>query len=401
MKERTKFCLEWEKRWRAQEGFVNVSELARVFGIARQTGHVWIKRYRDANFDVGALTDRSRRPKTSPTAVPVEVEESVVNLRKKHRRWGPRKLRAWLVDRYPKWKWPSASTIGAILKRRGLTVSHRPRARRRAPVAAQPFAPATGANSVWCIDFKGQFKTGDRETCYPLTVIDAFSRLCIRCEIGDPDFAHAQRVLDSAFVEFGLPYAIRSDNGPPFSTSAPAGLSQLAAWLLRLGLRLERIQPGKPQQNGRQERFHRTLKAETASPPAANHAAQQRAFDLFRREYNEERPHESVGMKPPASAYAPSSRRYPRRLLQHQGFHVERVERDGSIRWGKRGRVFISAALNGEYVNLSPNDNTTWSVHFGKIELGTFDDLHRERGLVAVPRPRTSHCLTYDEGLLR
>jgi transposase InsO family protein len=390
MTERTKFVLEWYRRWLEQEGRVNVAELCRIFGISTPCAYRWINRFRDGGYKVEALKERSRRPRHSPTAISEHMQDVLVAARKRHPTWGPRKLRAWLVDRYPQTQFPAASTIGDILSRRGLTVP-RKRRRRRVPPHTQPFAEATAPNSVWCIDFKGQFRTGDGEVCYPLTITDAFSRFVLRCEVvDDPNGPAVQAVLDSAFREFGLPAAIRSDNGPPFASRAAGGLTALSVWLLRLGIRVERIEPGKPQQNGRHERMHLTLKRDTASPPASSRRAQQRRFDRWRHEFNHERPHEALGNKPPASFYAPSARRYPRPLVQfHIGFGSRelRVERDGTIRID-RERVFISTALHGQSVELEPLDAARWRVLFGPVVLGTLDADDPGRGLSLAPRRR-------------
>jgi putative transposase len=396
MNERIKFCLEWQRRWdEAEGGRVDVAELCRVFGVSRQRGYVWLRRFRESGFDARALEDRSRRPHTSPTAIPEPMQDMVVWARKRHPRWGPRKLRAWLVRLYPAREFPSASAMASILKRRGLTAVRR-RGRRRSPAPAEPFGPATAPNSVWCIDFKGKFKTGDGEWCTPFTITDAYSRFCIRCElVEEPDALAVEHILDSAFRELGLPAAIRSDNGPPFAAQGPAGLTSLAVWLLRLGLRLERITPGRPQENGRHERFHRTLADAVASPARANARAQQRALDLFRREYNEERPHEALGQIPPAELYAASSRRYPCGLLPPTGSsfgHIERVDPHGAIRWHRK-RIFISTALCGAYVQLEPDAGTRWAVLFGSILLGHIDGAKPEAGLLATPRRRKSHVL--------
>lgn len=227
--------LEWEKRWKeARGGRVDVAELCRTFGVSRQTGYVWLRRFQDAGHDVRALEDRSRRPHTSPTAVPVEMRDFIVQMRKQRPRWGPRALRAWLVDRHPGRQFPSASTFALILERNGLTTPRRRRRRRRVPQLAAPLGVAAAPNAIWCIDFKGDFCTADGIRCYPLTVVDAFSRYCVRCEaLVEPTGRWVEHVLDSAFREFGLPAAIRSDNGPPFAASGPAGLSAVAVWLLR------------------------------------------------------------------------------------------------------------------------------------------------------------------------
>jgi len=393
MQERVKFALEWERRWdEARGGRVDMAELCRIFGVSRQTGYVWLRRYRQANHDVRALENRSCRPRTSPNAVREDVQDFLVAARKHHPRWGARKLRAWLLDRYSNVPVPSASAIAAILKRRGLIA---PRRRRRARgeviSVTAPFGDCSRSSAVWCVDFKGWFRTGDGAKCHPLTLVDAHSRYLLRCEIvEDPNGRRVQEVFDSAFQEFGLPRAIRSDNGPPFAARGPAGLSRLAVWLLRLEIELQRIQPGKPQQNGRQERLHLTLKLDV--PIARSLRAQQRAFDSFRAEYNHERPHEALGMKPPAHIYRRSHRRYPRALLLPDPplwAHAQRTDGDGFIRW-KRRRIFISSALSGEMVGLVPIDGPRWQVYFGSILLGTVDESHPERGLLPDRSPRAA-----------
>jgi len=390
MNERSKFVLEWEKRCAAGQGRVDVAELCRISGVSRPTGYKWISRYVDAGRDLQAMADRPRRPHTSPTAVSEELEDLVVLARKQHPRWGPRKLRAWLEGGQPQHSWPAASTIGDILKRRGLTTPRR-RRRRRTPPVTQPLAEATAPNAVWCIDFKGQFRTGDGQLCYPLTLSDAYSRYLLRCELVEaPTVEAVEYVLDSAFREFGRPVAIRSDNGSPFASKGAGGLTRLSVRLIRLDIRLDRSRPGKPQDNGRHERIHLTLKQETASPPQATWRAQQRAFDLFRREYNEERPHEALGQKPPASVYVPSTRRYPCALLPIEPTlfgHVCPVDRQGCIRWHRR-KVFITSALWGERVEVAHLDDSRWEVHFGPVYLGHLDDDHPDRGLILPRRPR-------------
>ncbi len=256
MKERVKFVLEWEKRWNEGEGRLNFAQLCREFGISRQVGYDCVERYRAANSDVRSLQERSRRPLSTPTKVADEVEDFIVAARKLHPTWGPKKLRAWLMHEAPRVPLPAPSTIGEILHRRGMT---RPLQRRERAMKAttQPFGNVTGPNATWCVDFKGNFRTSDGITCYPLTLIDAHSRLLLRCEgLLEPDGRQVQRVFDSAFSEFGLPSAIRSDNGPPFASVGAGGLTKLSVWWIRLGIRLERIASGKPQQNGRQERVN-------------------------------------------------------------------------------------------------------------------------------------------------
>lgn len=317
MKERTKFVLEWERRWNEAEGGpVNMAELCRMFGISRQTGYKWVTRYRESGHDLRAVAERSRRPKQSPNSLPVELQDLIVAARKHWLRWGPRKLHRPLVEANPGKPIPSASVIAKVLKQRGLTSPRRRRRTRPVVGIATPFLGCDAPNAVWCMDFKGWFLTADGRRCYPLTLLDAYSRYLLRCEaLVDPDGKHVQPILDSAFQEFGLPVAIRSDGGPPFASSGPALLTALSVWLLKLGLRVEIIAPSKPQQNGRLERLHRTLKAETASPPDDDDRAQQRRFDYWRHEYNVARPHEALGQRRPASVYVASRRSYPRPLI--------------------------------------------------------------------------------------
>jgi transposase InsO family protein len=380
MKERVKFVLEWEKRWNDGEGRLNFAELCREFGISRQVGYDWIARYREAKYDVKAITERSRRPHRSPAKVSEDVEELLVGARKTWPTWGPKKLRAWLSERHPKLaELPAQSTIGEVLRRRGLTVTRRLKRVRATQAATQPFAEVTGPNATWCVDFKGHFRTQDGSVCYPLTIIDAHSRFLIRCEgVEDPNGREVQRIFDTAFSEFGLPAAIRSDNGPPFASVGAGGLTDLSVWWLRLGIRVERIEPGKPQQNGRQERFHRTLKAETANPPRANMRAQQRAFDLFRKIYNEERPHEALGQKPPATCFALSPRRYPCPLVrfatESPWEHIERIDKQGFIRWHNK-RLFVSRALAHEDVAIEyEGASEAWLMIFGPLCIGVLTE---------------------------
>jgi len=399
VKERTKFILEWEKRWNREQGQVNVAELCREFGITRQAGYGWIRRDQDAGHDLQAMAARSRRPNSSPTAIADDIQDAVVGLRKLHPRWGPRKLRAWLVDRYPDVPMPSVSAMSAILKRRGM-IRPRPRRRRHPVPVTQPFAACDHPNAVWCVDFKGWFRTEDGEKCYPLTLIDAYSRYLLRCEVLDePNGREVERIFDSAFREFGLPEAIRSDNGPPFASTGAGGLSKLSVWWLKLGIRIERITPGKPQQNGRQERFHRTLKLEV--PPQPSLRAQQRACDLFRREYNEERPHEALKNAKPASVYQVSHRKYPRPLVRPDAtapyyFHCP-VDKDGFIRWSrdKRRRIHISTALAYETISLQPCEKEgRWQLYYGPILLGSIDEARLDRGLIRPPRPKRRRPVT-------
>ena len=384
MNERVRLVLEWERRWNlAEGGQVDVAELCRRFGVSRQTGYVWIKRYCEASHDIRAMDEVSRRPHSSPTAIEEEMQDLVVAARKVHPRWGPRKLRAWLQHRYPGSGFPSASCMSAILKRHGLS-KPRKRVRRRATPSTQPFGDCAGPNDTWCIDFKGKFRTQDGRWCHVLTLLDAWSRYLLRCEaLLDPDGAAVERILDSAFQEFGLPAAIRSDNGPPFASTGAAGLTRLSVWWLQLGIRLERIEPGEPQQNGRLERAHSTLE-EIVATPAADVIAEQRELGPWRRQYNEDRPHEALGQRPPAHLYEPSPRRYPRKLIRPEPYgwnEVCRIGTDGCIRWRKR-KLHVTNALIGEDVELERVGETKWLVRYGPLTLGTFDIEQLNKGMI-------------------
>jgi transposase InsO family protein len=340
-------------------------------GISRKTGYKWVERYEHGG--VAALVDRSRAPRSHPHAVPAAVVEAIVALRRRHPRWGPRKLLAILRRREPSRLWPVPSTVGDILRQRGL-VRRRRRRRYSAPYAER-LREYVGPNAVWCADFKGHFAVGEAR-CHPLTIMDGFSRYLLRCQaLPRPLFARSRPVFEAAFREFGMPQTIRTDNGAPFSTLAAGGLSRLAVWWIRLGIRPERILPGRPDQNGRHERMHSTLKAETARPPRASFRAQQRAFETFRREYNDERPHEALAYDTPASRYEPSRRLYPRQLPEPEypaHFRVERAYPNGVISF-RETQWYLTNCLAGELVGLEEVDDDRWKVYFGPIELGVLD----------------------------
>jgi putative transposase len=369
----------------ASEDDAVMSELCAEFGISRQTGYKVLARYRDEG--VEGLKERSRAPLSHGRAREEAVVEAVLALRERHPTWGPKKLRKKLGERLPGVEPPARSTIGDWLRKEGLTSPRRPR--RRCPPFTSPFLAADGPNAVWCADFKGWFLTGDRRRCDPLTISDAMSRYLLRCQALDrPDGAHARPVFEAAFCEFGLPLAIRSDNGPPFASIGAGGLSRLSVWWIKLGVKPERIEPGKPQQNGRHERMHRTLKAETADPPAASLAEQQRRFDAFRVIYNDERPHEALDFETPSALYRASPRAYPCALREPAyppGVAVRRVRSNGEIKWGG-DLVFVSEALIGEPVAIEETEEGEWLVRFADVELGCIDKTGRLRRR-KLPRP--------------
>ena len=283
--ERMRFVMAVERR---EESF---AALCRRFNVSRKTGYKWLDRYEEQG--VAGLEDLPRAPHEHPQAIPAETAERCLEVRRKHPTWGPVKVRAYLDRLSPAITWPAGSTIGALFNSEGLTV--RRKFRRRSPPSSVPFAHCGGPNDVWCIDFKGWFLTGDGTHCEPLTLSDAHSRYLLRCQaMGRTDTAHAWPVLDAAFREFGLPKALRSDNGPPFASRGAGGLSQLSVKVIKAGVLPERIAPGKPQQNGRLERFHLTLLKDTADPPARSLRQQIERFHAFQRVYNPASQHPSV-----------------------------------------------------------------------------------------------------------
>jgi putative transposase len=355
-----------------EEGNSTMAALCREFGISRKTGYQLLARYA-AEGDVG-LQDRSHAAHHHPHAVSEMAEEQIVALRARHPTWGARKLRARLKMDDPVVRWPAASTIGEILHRHGLVV---PRRRRiRTPADTSPFADCTGPNDSWCIDYKGWFRTNDGRRCDPLTISDAHSRYLLRCQaVRHVDTRCARPLLEATFREYGLPLAIRSDNGPPFASRGVGGLSRLSVWWIKLGIKPERITPGQPSQNGRHERMHGTLKRDACQPPASTRREQQRRFDAFRRIYNEERPHEALGDVTPSMIYRPSPRPYPARpseLGYPDHWQIRMVHRHGEIRW-RGNHIFVGEVLAGEPIALQETDNGSWLVHFGPVLLGSIN----------------------------
>lgn len=351
-----------------------MTELCRAFGISRKTGYKWAERYGREGPD--GLKDRSRAPKSCPHRTESRCEQALLEARRKHPLWGPRKLLIVLRRRHPQWPWPAPSTAGEILKRHGLVQPRR--RRRRHPPPPKPVIEARQPNDLWTADFKGEFRMDDRRLCYPLTVADRVSRYLLGCE-GKSSVARAgvQPVFERLFAEYGLPAKILTDGGSPFAcASSPRRLSRLSVWWVQLGIEPVLIEPGHPEQNGCHERMHRTLKAATASPPASGMQSQQRVFDRFRKEYNEQRPHESLQMRPPAELYTPSSRTYPQATpdVTYPGhYEVRRVRSKGEIKW--RGRwLFVSKTLGRQSVGLEETDDGLWSLYFGPLLLGRYDE---------------------------
>jgi len=383
MEERLRFVTAFDEQHDA-----TVAELCRAFGVSRRTGYKWLERRRLEGLE--GLKDRSRAPIRRPQTIPPGMVDLLLEIRRRYPKWGPRKLLEILRGQHPGVRFPAPSSYGELLKRHGMVKSRR--VRERMVPFSQPFHECTGPNCVWCVDFKGHFALGNRARCHPLTITDAFSRMILHCQ-GFPNERgpEVQRAFERTFREYGLPEAIRSDNGPPFaSMKSMGGLTRLSIWWIKLGIRPERIAPGRPDQNGRHERMHRTLKEETTQPPKEDMAAQQLRFDLFRREFNEVRPHEALGQKPPASVHRPSPRPYPLRLPEityPPGYLERRVEKSGMVAWGSRRSVYFSAGqlLAGESVGMRQIDDCRWLVRFGCYPLGLFDE--SKRGLVELEPP--------------
>ncbi len=374
-------------------GDLPMAEVCRRFGVSRKTGHKWWRRVME--FGEAGLEEQSRAPHRRSNSVTTEVEELLIALRKKRPTWGPRKLLVKAAQAYPRLALPSPSTLAEILRRHGISKSRRIRSRSTptSGLLSEFHAP----NSVWCADFKGHFLTGDRLRCNPLTISDGFSRFLIRCEaVHRVDEVSARPIFAQAFAEYGLPDVIRTDNGAPFSTVAAAGLSRLAIWWIKLGIEPQRIEPGKPTQNGRHERIHRTLKEDTAAPPARTLVSQQERFDQFRRDYNHERPHEALGNDVPAAHYKPSTRPYPgaeREPEYPEDWEVRRVRRDGCIKW-RSETIFLSQALRRETVGVEELESGLFAVHFGPVKVGTLHPKHGFQRVSARPRGRKAIRMT-------
>ena len=354
----------------------DVAELARRYTISRKTAYKWLARY--ADHGPAGLSDRSRRPTHSPGATGTAVVDALLEVRRHHPTWGAKKLLKIVGTRHPTWDLPARSTVCDLLDRAGLIT-----ARSRRTIPAHPghaLVPMTAPNGTWTADFKGHFKTRNAVYCYPLTVVDGYSRYLLGCQgVLSTAIEVARPIFLRLFQEYGLPLMIRTDNGVPFATTALGRLSTLSVWWIRLGIVPELIAPASPQQNGRHERMHRTLKAEATRPPSGNLQAQQRRFNRFRHEYNQERPHEALDQETPASRYTPSPRALPARLppLEYPGhFETRLVSRNSGIRWQKQW-VCVTHTLAGEYVGLEEVGDGLWDVYFGPVKLGRMDERTR------------------------
>jgi putative transposase len=348
---------------------LSFTELCQRYHISRKSGYKWIKRYQ-ADGPVG-LIDRSRRPHSSPDQTPLALRRAICDARRRHTTWGAKKLLKLLRRKDPQSPWPSRWTVCEILKREGLV--RQKTQRRKVGHPGKLTSIITAPNQLWCVDFKEQFKTRDGRYCYPLTVTDSYSRYLIGCQgLLSTETLGTKEVFKQLFKKYGLPAAIRSDNGVPFASTALARLSELSVWWIQLGMRRELIQPGKPQQNGQHERMHRTLKAETTRPPAANLVQQQMLFNSFKREYNHVRPHEGIELETPASLYKASSRRLRQELpalVYPAHYETRLVSKNSGIRWNHRW-VAVSHTCAGLQVGLEEVDHGLWDVYLGPVKLG-------------------------------
>ena len=373
MDERVRFIADW------LSGEVSKTELCEAYGISRRTGYKWLSRY-EAEGAVG-LADRSHAPLSHGLATSPDLVEKLVELRRARPTWGPRKLLARLEHLHPELPWPSHSTAHALLKREGLIGARR--LRRRAPPRLGELVTPLAPNHVWAVDHKGWIRLGDGQRCEPLTLADSYSRFLLALSAGSSVCeAQARPVMERAFREYGLPQVIRSDNGQPFASASVTGLSALSAWWIRLGIHPERIDPGHPQQNGRLERFHRTL-LEAMRPAPADRPAQARRFDAFRQDYNHQRPHQALKQIPPAAFYEPSPRDMPRRIPEPQyasGLAIRKVRGGGEIKFGGQF-VYISSTLAGDDIALEEREHG-WRVWFYKEPIGILD--HTGRKLLPI-----------------
>jgi len=360
-----------------ETGAFSVVQLCRRYEVSRDTFYEW--KARRATGAADWFADRSHATLSCPHRTDAALAARVVEVRRRFVHFGPKKVLAWLRREQPDVAWPAASTIGDILKAAGL-VSVRPR-RRRAVDQGLVVQPARAANDEWCADFKGWFLTGDGSRCDPLTITDSHCRYLLATQATQPTLDGVRQVFEATFRACGLPAAIRCDNGTPFGSGGPAGLTRLSVWWLRLGVQPRFIPPGSPQDNGRHERFHRTLKAHTTQPPSHDLAGQQLQFDRFRQHYNHERPHQALDMDTPASRWSPSARPMPERLSEPQyddDHQIRRVRSAGDIKW-RAEKLFIGEPFVGELIGIAPFDDGLHMVRFCGVDLGVIDHQGRFR----------------------
>ena len=349
-----------------------MAALCREFGISRKTGYKIFDRYKEFGFQ--GLEERARSPYRHANKLPFQIEKSIIRVKQDHPTWGAPKIRDKLIKLHPQFKPPAKSTIHSVLDRHGLVTR---RKRRRYKAKGTQLSAAGSPNALWCADYKGQFLLGNRKYCYPLTITDQRSRFLLACEgLESVKEVGAFPVFEQAFKEFGLPAAIRTDNGVPFSSAhALFGLSKLSVWWLRLGIAIERIKPGHPEQNGRHERMHLTLKKEATKPASYNFLQQQNRFEEFIEVYNTQRPHEALNGLYPAEVYTPSAREYFRPDPPEYPFHDRTIQVTlcGRICIGRR-KINLSTVFGGQYVGIREVADKIWLVSFMEFDIGFFDE---------------------------
>ncbi len=352
--------------------YPSFSYLCTSYGISAKTGYKWLNRFLSGGFN--NLEDKSRAPHTVPHRTPDEICDLIIKTKLAHINWGPKKVLDNIKKHHPTLILPADSTAGEILKREGLVKKRK----KRYHVSAdeQAFDDCLKSNEVWGVDYKGQFKLGNGKWCYPLTMSDIHSRYLLECQSLESTVCiDAKDSMEHTFREYGLPDKIRSDNGSPFSSIAFGGISKLSKWWIQLGIRPQRIKPGHPQQNGRHERMHKTLKQETTKPPAYNERLQQEKFNHFKTEYNHERSHEALQRRCPDDVYEPSKISYPEKLpeiVYDEGCETRKVKRGGEIKW--RGHhIYISQVLSHDRISLKEIDNDLWEICYGFYKLGELD----------------------------
>jgi transposase InsO family protein len=354
------------------QGYFSVTDLSQKYGVSRPTIYKWLKRYK--YFGIEGLKEQSRAPKNCPHRTSKKILDLVIQEKLKNRRRGPRKVRAQLKRKHPEIELPAVSTIGYWLKKEGLV--ERRKKRLHVPPYTQPFGECDAPNDAWSIDYKGQFYMKNGHVCYPLTLSDNFSRFLLGCQaLEGPRYVPTRRCLELIFREYGLPLAIRSDNGTPFAGRSIGGLSRLMIWLILLGIIPERIRKGCPQENGRHERMHRTLKSDALNPIAMNLKEQQKAFDIFRHDYNNDRPHESLHDQTPSDYYKKSNRSYverPHPPAYGHDYLVRHVRHCGEIKFMGR-RFLITNLLAGQPVGLKEITDGVWQLQFSFYALGSID----------------------------
>lgn len=369
--------MDWERKTWIEEYAAgeSISEIARRHQISRRALYKWIQRYQQ--WGAEGLEDRSRAPHQHPNQVAEIWCERVRTVRQQHPRWGPYKLHPVLEKNYAGEDVPSESTIQRMLQEMGLSRSRRRISRSQ---GTGRLWNAQESNEVWAVDFKGWCRTGDGRRCEPLTLMDQATRYLLCCQGLDSTRSEVVRpVMERIFRQYGLPERIRSDNGPPFGSNGSCGLTELSVWWIEVGIECERIQPGHPQQNGRHERMHRTLKEATMQSPAATLRKQQARFDAFCREYNEERVHEGLGLATPAEVYRSSPREYPERIAgpeYDETWEVRKVQDGGHLRWFCQ-RLFVSHALTGKHVGFEPVGEELWRVWYYRHWLGIWEPRQR------------------------